>query len=163
MANVDKNQAIIDFLLQCPSIQNNPMFFNFINAKNDNKQIVTTGNDKIIDKPFIDGSVQKRFTFTIIDYKSVAYTAIVKAAGYSNENVEDLLDTQGIIDWVTEQDLLRNYPNFGEDCVIDDMRALTDNPNLNGVDTSVTPALAKYSISIQINYIDYSNLLWDNN
>lgn len=163
MANVDKNQAIIDFLNQCPSIRDNPTFFNFINAKNDNKQILTTGNDKIIDKPFIDGSVQKRFTFTIIDYKSVAYTAIVKAAGYSNENVEDLLDTQGIIDWVTEQDLNRNYPNFGDDCVIDDIRALTDNPNLNGVDTSVTPALAKYSISIQINYIDYSNLTWDNN
>ena len=98
-----------------------------------------------------------------MDYKSVAYTAIAKVAGYPNENVEDIFDTQQIIDWVTEQETLRNYPNFGEDCVIDEMRALTDNPNLNGVDTSITPALAKYSISIQINYIDYSNLSWDNN
>ena len=97
MANVDKNQAIIDFLNQCPSIRDNPTFFNFINAKDDNKQILTTGNDKIIDKPFIDGSVQKRYTFTIVDYKSVAYTAIVKATGYNNENVDELFNTQGII------------------------------------------------------------------
>lgn len=162
MANVDKNQAVIDFLLQCPALQNNPLFFNFVNAKDDNKQIVTSANDTIIDKPFIDGSVQKRYTFTIIDYKSVAYTAIVKQAGYPNENVEDMLATQDIIDWITEQEIDRNYPDFGTDCVIDSMKALSTNPNLNGVDTSVAPALAKYSISIQINYIDYSHILWEN-
>ena len=165
MANVDKNQAIIDFLLQCPTIQNSPLFFNFINAKDENKQIVTMATDKAIERPFIDGSVQKRYTFSIMDYKSVAYNAIVKTLGTSvfpNENVEDMLNTQGIIDWITEQDLDRNYPDFGEQCVIDNMIALTDSPRLNGVDTSITPALAKYSISIQINYIDYTNLLWDN-
>ena len=162
MANLDKNKAIIDFLLQCPSIQNNPLFFNFVNAKDDNKQIVTSGNDTVIDRPFIDGSVQKRYTFTIIDYKSIAYTAIVKQAGYPNENVEDILATQDIIDWITEQALIRNYPNFGTECVIDDMKVTTTNPNLNGVDTSVAPALAKYSFSIQINYIDYSHVKWGN-
>lgn len=168
MANVDKNKAIIDFLLQCPYIQSNPLFFNFINAKDNNKQIVTSGNDKIIDRPYIDGSVQKRYTFTIMDYKSVSYTAIAKIIGsgtidyYPDENVDDLLDTQSIIDWITEQEQLHNYPNFGEDCVIDDMKALTDNPSLNTVDTSINPGLAKYSISIQINYVDYTNLQWGN-
>lgn len=163
MANVDKNQAVIEYLLQCPAIRDNPLFFNFINAKDDNKQIVTTANDKVINRKFIDGSVQKRFTFTLMDYKSVAYTAIAKVAGYANENVEDMLDTQGIIDWVTEQEVIRNYPDFGTNCVIDSVQALTDNPRLNGVDTSITPALAKYSISIQIDYMDYSNLIWDEN
>ena len=168
MANEDKNKAIVDFLLQCPSIKDNPLFFNFINAKDDNKQIVVSANDKAIDRPYIDGSVQKRYTFTIMDYKSVAYNAIAKIIGpgsisyQPDENMEELFDTQAIIDWITEQDLARNYPDFGEDCVIDEMKALSDNPNLNTVDTSVTPALAKYSISIQINYIDYSNLIWDN-
>lgn len=169
MASVDKNQAVIEFLLQCPYIKDNPLFFNFINAKDNNKQVVTSGNDKVIDRPFIDGSVQKRYTFTIMDYKSVSYMAIAKIIGsgtvdyYPDENMEDILDTQQIIDWITEQENARNYPDFGEECVIDDMRALTDNPNLNTVDTSITPALAKYSISIQINYVDYTNLQWDNN
>ena len=159
MANVDKNQAVIDFLITCPKIQNSPLYFNFLNANDGNKQIVTDSNDKSVNKPFIDGSIQKQFTFTIIDYRSVAYQAVVKQVGYVNENVEEILDVQGIIDWITTQNDLRNYPNFGTDCVIDEMRTLTDNPNLNGVDTSITPPLAKYSMSIQIDYLDMSKAI----
>lgn len=163
MSYIDKNQAVIDFLMTCPYISSNPLFFNFINAKDNNKQLVTVANDKIIDKPFIDGSVKKRFTFVIIDYKSVAYTALVnlRDPSYLNENVEDMMDVQNIIDWITEQDDVHHYPDFGTDCIIDDMKAVTDNPNMNGVDTSVTPALAKYSVSIQINYLDTSKVIYN--
>ena len=160
MANVDKNQAVIDFLINCPQIQANPLYFNFLNAKDGNKQFITSANDKSMNTTYIDGSVLRRFTFTIIDYRSIAYQAVVKEAGYVNENVEEMLDVQGIIDWVQEQADARNYPDFGELCEIDDMRPLTDNPNLNGVDTSVTPALAKYSMSIQIDYLDKSKVLY---
>lgn len=160
MANIDKNQAVIDFLITCPAIRDNPLYFNFLNAKDGNKQFITSGNDKLMNKTYIDGSVSRRFTFTIIDYRSVAYQAVVKQAGYVNQNVEEILDVQGIIDWVNDQADARNYPNFGDDYEIDDMRPLTDNPNLNGVDTSVTPALAKYSMSIQIDYIDKTKAIW---
>lgn len=158
---MDKNQAIIDFLMTCPTIQNNPLFFNFLNAKDDNKQLVVTGNEKSIDKPFIDGSVEKRYTFTLIDYKSIAYQAIVNNPLYVNENVQEAFEVQAIIDWISEQNELRNFPNFGSDCIVEEMRTMTDNPNLNGVDTSITPALAKYSMSIQIDYIDTSKVLWN--
>ena len=157
---IDKNKAVLDFLKGCPQIRDNQMFFNFINAKDNNKQFVTLANDVNLHTPYIDGSVLKRYTFTIIDYKSVSYNAIVMLQGYSDENVEEMLQVQEIIDWITEQALERNYPDFGDACMIDDMKATTDNPNLNGVDTSIQPALAKYSISIQIDYIDYSKKLW---
>ena len=160
MANVDKNQAVIDYLITCPQIRDNPLYFNFLNAKDGNKQLISSGNDKSMSKPFIDGSVMKRYTFTIIDYRSVAYQAIVKEAGYVNENVEEALDVQGIMDWIEEQNDARNFPNFGEECEVDEIRTLTDNPNLNGIDTSVTPALAKYSMSIQIDYLDKSKVIW---
>lgn len=156
MANIDKNQAVIDFLITCPQIQSNPLYFNFLNAKDGNKQLISSGNDRSVNKPYIDGSVQKQFTFTLIDYRSIAYQAVVKQQGYVNENVEEVLDVQAVMDWINEQNEIRNYPNFGTDCVIDEMRTLTDNPNLNGVDTSITPALAKYSMSIQIDYLDMS-------
>lgn len=158
---VDKNQAVIDFLIQCPQIKSNPLFFNFIEAKDNNKQIITIANDKSLNKPYNDGSVLKQYTFTLVDYKSVAYQAIVKLPDYTNENVEDFMNVQSIIDWVTEQADNRNYPNFGDDCIIDEMSAVTDNPNLNGIDTSSKPALAKYSVSIQIKYIDTSKCLWN--
>lgn len=160
MANIDKNQAVIDFLITCPYIRDNPLFFNFLNAKDDNKQLVVAGNEKSMNVKYIDGSEKKRFTFTIIDYKSIAYQAVVKQAGYVNENVQEVFETQALIDWIADQNDSHNYPNFGQDCIIEEMRTLTDNPNLNGVDTSVSPALAKYSISIQIDYVDTSKILW---
>lgn len=158
---IDKNQAVIDFLVNCPQLKNNPVFFNFINAKDNNKQILVMGSDQAVNTPFIDGSVQKIYTFTIIDFRSVTYQALVKLPGYENENVQELLDVQSIIDWVNEQSNNYNYPNFGEDCLIDEMIVTSNSPMLNGIDTSANPALAKYSITIQIKYIDNSKKLWN--
>jgi len=158
----DKNQAVIDFLLECPQIANNPLFFNVINAKDNDKQIITQSNEKSLNQTFIDGSVKKRFTFTIIDFRSVIYQPLPKVEGYTSENVEEMFDVQGIIDWVNAQADEQNYPDFGNDCQIDSMQTTSENPNLNGVDTSVSPALAKYSMSIQIDYIDTSKVIWNN-
>lgn len=155
---MDKNKAVIDFLIQCPAIQKSSLYFNFTQAEDENKQFVVDNNDKLTDKEFIDGSVLKHYKFMVIDYRSVTYQPIVKDPEFieANENVEELLDVQAFMDWINEQADAHNYPDFGEDCLIDDMRTLTENPNNNGVDTSLTPALAKYSISIQIDYIDIS-------
>lgn len=152
--SVDKNQAVIDFLLDCPTIAYNPLYFNFLQAQDNNKQLITQGNDEAFNRKYIDGSVLKRYTFTLIDFRSVNYQPLPKIPGYTSENVEELLDVQGIIDWVTEQAENRNFPDFGEGYLIDSMRCTANNPNLNGVDTEVTPALAKYSITIQIDYLD---------
>lgn len=157
---VDKNQAVIDYMLQCPQINENALYFNFGEAKDNNKQIITQGNDKAMNKPYIDGSVLKRYTFTLLDFRSIAALAVPEGFAYTSENVEEILDVQSIIDWIAEQEKLRNYPNFGEDCVIEEIKAITDNPNLNGIDTSVSPALARYSISIQIQYLDTTNQVW---
>ena len=157
---MDKTKATIEYLLACPAIANTPLYFNFVNASDEDKQFVTSSNEKILHKPFIDGSVEKRFTFTIIDYRSVAYQELPKLFISNNENVEEYLDVQSIIDWITEQNELRNFPNFGEYCVIDEIKTTTDNPNLNGVDTNVKPSLAKYSISIQVDYLDNTKRIY---
>ena len=157
----DKNQAIIDYLITCPQIYENPLFFNFINAKDMNQQIVTLNNEKSLQTPYVDGSVLKRYSFTIIAFRSISTNAIVKQDGYTDENVEEMLDVQGIIDWIDEQNENRNYPNFGENTEIDSIKATTDNPNLRNVDTSVNPYLAQYAITIQVDYIDNSKLLWN--
>lgn len=158
--SIDKNQAIIDFLITCPELSSNPLFFNYVNAKEDSTQIITQSNDKSMNKTFVDGSVLRRYTFTFIYFKSISYTPVVKQPGYSNENVEEMLDVQAVVDWVTEQAEIFNYPNFGPNCFIEEMKVLTDNPNLNSIDTTSTPPLAKYSLTIQIDYIDTSKMLW---
>ena len=100
---VDKNQAIIDFLMDCPQLAYNPLFFNAVNAKDDNKEIITQSNDVSTNAKYIDGSVLKRFTFTIIDFRSLSYEPVPKVEGYVSENVEDIIDVQEIMDWVNEQ------------------------------------------------------------
>jgi hypothetical protein len=157
----DKNQAVIDFLLQCPAIYNNQLYFNFLNAQDESKQMITQANDVALNKKYIDGSVLKRYTFTLVDFRSVVFQPLPKVEGYTSENVEEMLDVQGIIDWVNEKADAQEYPDFGENCFIDNMKTTSDNPNLNGVDTTVTPALAKYSMSIQIDYIDTTKQIWN--
>lgn len=157
---MDKNQAIIDYMLTCPQIANNPTFFNCIQAQDNNKEIVTIANDRMLNKPYIDGSVLKRYSYTIIDFRSVTFNPLVNALGYSNENVEDMLDVQGIVDWIEEQNDIRNFPDFGTDCVVDEIVTTSDTPNLNGVDNSLSPSLAKYSITVNVNYLDNTKKLF---
>lgn len=159
---MDKTQAVIEYLLTCPQITDSPLYFNFVNAKDEDKQFVTVANERTLHKPFIDGSVSKRFTFTLIDYRSVAYQEMARLNITANESVEEYLDVQALIDWINEQEDLKHYPDFGTDCIIERIGTASDNPNLNGVDTQSNPALAKYSISIQIDYIDYSKKIWNN-
>ena len=158
---MDKNQAVINFLIQCPQIRDNPLFFNFAEVEDNSRQIVTMANDRVVNKPYIDGSVLKRFTFTLVDYRTVTYQSIVKLEGYPNENVSELMDIQSVMDWINEQADLHNYPDFGSDCVIESMRTATDEPTLNGVDKSVSPSIAQYSMSIIIEYIDNSKKSWN--
>lgn len=160
MAEVNKNQAVINFLLQCPVLASNPLFFNFLNAHDDDKQIVTQSDDVSTNRAYVDGSVMKRFTFSLIDFRGVVYQPIPKVEGYVDRNVQEMLDVQGIMDWINLKAELKEYPDFGDDCIIDDMRTTSNTPNLNGVDTSVTPALAKYNITIQIEYLDTSKCIW---
>ena len=157
---MDKNQAIIDFLMTCPYVAENPLYFNFAEAEDNSKSIITVASDKAINRAYIDGSVKKRYSFTIIDFKSIIDQALPTLPGYTSENVSDAFDVQKLIDWITEQDENKNYPNFGNDCFIEEMSTTTDTPNLNGIDTQQKPNLAKYSITIQVDYIDTSKRIW---
>ena len=158
---MDKNKAMIDYLLSCPTILNNPLFFNFVNAKDNNNQIITESNEKILQRPFIDGSVLKQYTITIILFKTISQNAIVKLDGYPDENVTELAMVQELIDWISEQETLQNYPNFGNDCTVESIGTTANNPNLDDIDVSVQPPLARYSVSIVVEYVDNSKRIWN--
>ena len=87
---MDKNQAVIDFLLTCEPIYNTPLYFNFAEAKNGINQLLTLTEDKNIEQPYIDGSVKKRFSFTIISYLTMTKNPVVKVQGINNENISDI-------------------------------------------------------------------------
>jgi len=166
--SIDKNKAVIEYLLQCPDIYNSPLYFNLIDAKDNTIQLLTKAEDKTLSRPNIDGSVPKRYTFTLITFKSISDMEIVKPIGssigtdeYPNENVDELQAVQLLIDWVLEQEDLHNYPNFGEDCVIDKIDTTTDYPRFDGINTEIQPNLAMYSIDVVIEYLDESRIIYN--
>ena len=157
---MDKSQAVIAFLQTCEYISSDPLFFNFGNVEDNAHQVSISSDDIALHAPFIDGSVEKRFTFSIDSFKSVAYIPVVQSLTAQDENLEEFQSVQQILDWITEQDRLHNYPEFGEDCIIDEMKVLTTKPELVGVDTSLNPPMAVYRISIQIDYVDNTDKAW---
>lgn len=157
---VDKQTAIINYILQCQQIRDTPLYFNFINAKDNTSQIVTSANDKFLDKSDIMGSVAKQYSFTIMVFKSITDDALVKLEGYAHENVEELAYVQQLIDWISEQNELKNFPDFGESCSIDSIETSAETPRLEAVNVDVSPALAMYSVTIRISYVDNSKNIW---
>lgn len=156
---VDKNKAVIDYLTQCEDIADSPLYFNLINAEDNSIQMITTAEDKSISRTYVDGSKRKRYTFNLITFKTISDKELV--AGYSNENVDELQDVQKLIDWISEQQDLHNYPDFGEECIIDSIDTTTDIPRYDGINVQMNPPLAMYTISIVIEYLDISKQIWN--
>lgn len=158
---MDKNEQIIEYLLQCPAIQNSPLYFNFIEAKDGATQLITMTEETSTIRTFVDGSMRQVYTLELITFKSISENAIVKTSGYPNENVDDLSEVQALMDWINEQDDLKNYPNFGENIHIDHIETTTDSPRLMGINTELIPPLAMYSVSIRIEYINEAKCIWN--
>lgn len=159
MSSVDKNEAMINFIKTCPAIKDSPLYFNFAEEK-DGANHITTETDRAVKKPFIDGSVMRHYTFSIISYKSVSHNPLVDQEGFTDENVENMAQVQTIIDWINEQEYNHNYPDFGSTAVVDKMSCMTEDPNIRSVDLNKNPPLAKYSIMIRIEYLDTSKVIF---
>lgn len=155
---MDKNVSMLDFLRQCPAIKANPLFFNFGKVKDNAFQVGTQSSEIKLQKPYIDGSVLKRYTYNLDTYKSVAYNPNID--GLPDENIEDIAEVQEVIDWINDMGDECSFPDFGTECVIDSMQTLSTTPVLVGVDTTLNPAIAIYRIAIQIDYIDNTKRIW---
>lgn len=156
---VDKNKAVIDFLLHCPTIEENPLFFNFADEEAGNNHIITNRDATV--RHFIDGSKLKQYTFSIAVYVSVSHAAIINSDEITDENIENMAKVQTILDWIDEQAELRNFPDFGLECRVDDMETLTTDPDIDGIDTSVNPPIARYSVGVRVTYLDNSKRNWN--
>lgn len=62
---VDKHKAMLDYLMTCPVVKNNPLFFNFGEMKEDSTQFITTSNSEKYSQEYIDGTIEKNYLFTL--------------------------------------------------------------------------------------------------
>ena len=159
--SVDKNNAVIEYLLTCEDINGSPLYFNLINAKNNTIQIITQAEDTSYNKPYIDGAIPKRYTCNLIVFKSISNAELVTSTDVSNENIDELNDVQKLVDWIQTQNDLKNFPNFGEDNIIDSIETTTDVPRFDGIDSSINPPLAMYSIGLRITYVDETKVIYN--
>lgn len=155
----DKNNAMAEYLMSLPYIKEHPLYFNFGEIEDGSKQLIAQSMDISINKHYVDGGEGRRYTVTLVDFKSIGYNALVQ--GKDNENISDILETQQIIDWVTEQNEKMNYPDFGDKCEVEKIYATTNTPHLENVDTSTNPAIAEYTVTIVVEYIDNTKVIWN--
>jgi len=141
MSNKIRNNAIWEWLQTCTTIGN--MFFNFGDAKNDNTGIVTNVSESYI-KKFINGDARKKCNFTVLQFKEISTLPNTK------DNLDSLNDINEIMEWITTQNTIRNYPNFGDKCTIEKVENLQDAPNIAGQDLQG----AKYMFAVSITYLE---------
>ena len=153
---MDKNQIMVEFIQQCPTLQNDPLFFNFAEGEDGNNHFITEKDS--IQKRYIDGGIQKQYTFSIAKYFNISHNAVVETD--SDENIENMAKVQEILDWIDEQSEIHNFPDFGPDCIVDSMTTLTSDPDIDGIDTSVNPPIARYSVGVKVEYLDNSKKIW---
>lgn len=157
---MDKNQIMIQFLMNCPVIQENPLFFNFADEEDDTNLFISVSDDENTTKKYVDGSELKQYTFQIISHKSLAHNPLIDGNLVIDENIEDLANVRAIMDWINEQGENKVFPNFGNGYTIESMHTISTDPSLNGVDTSVNPPLAQYAIAVRLMYLDTTKRIW---
>ena len=138
----------IKWLLQSDYIKQNKVFLNAIEAQDNNVQIVTQQISKNQITNFVDGSKSYPITFSINNYKSISYSQIVKNMVEGNENLADLLDAAKVIEFVGEMEKQGNYPLFDDNITVEKVYCQYNIPNTPAIDSSISPALAKFTIPI---------------
>lgn len=145
---MDLITPFIEWLIQSDYIKNNRLFLNALEAKDDNLQIVTQQIAENQVKKYVDGSKTYPITFSINNYKSISYGQIVKSMIEGNENVTDILDVSKIIEFVEKMNSRRNFPLFPKNITVERVYCQYQTPNTPAIDSSSSPALAKFTIPI---------------
>lgn len=153
---MDFTTPFIQWLLQSPYFKKNKLFLNAVEAKDNNLQIVTQQISKNQDIEYIDGSVLHRVIFTVFDYKSIQFTQLVKTMLDKNENITDLLEVGNINEFVAQMEKEKNYPDFGDKYEVQKIYCEYLTPSSPSIDSSFSPALAKYSIPIICEVLEYA-------
>ena len=145
--------------MDCPTIQENPLFFNFADEEDGNNHFITEKDTKQC--TYIDGSILKQYTFTIASYYSVSHNAVINENDdIVDENLENMAKIQDILDWINEQADNENFPDFGPQIVVEKMETLTTDPDIDGIDTSVNPPIVRYSVGVKLKYLDTTKKIW---
>lgn len=142
----NKYAAVMDFINKCPLVGTDT-YFNFTDATSDdgNTFLYAVPYSKPY-KKYVDGDALWRMQFEIRQIKPLCRESNTIA------NTEALQVVTDFLNWVRQQGENKNYPDFGENCTILDLRITDDviTPMMTGMDENG----ALYAFPFEILYFE---------
>lgn len=134
----NKHKAVLDYLSTYPELSS--LYFNTVEEAEGHTSLNTIVSDTWA-KKYLRGGI-KNYDFAMVLMRPYD-------TGTSENNVDEMFDIQKFMNWIDEQNKIKNFPIF-EDGKVLSIQNLQNEPNLAGVNEAGD--LAKYMFQIRIEY-----------
>lgn len=118
--------------------------YNFSPDSPDGIGFLTEYSDEVI-KRYIRVGTEKAYGFAILVTKEYSTNC-------DDLNLEAMNFVQGLMDWISEQNRLKHFPDFGPACEVKKIENLQNMPNLS--DTDPEEGVARYMIQCRVTYFE---------
>lgn len=140
-----KHEAIKDYFERVVhELADSVLHFNYSSDSLDSIGFLTNYSDQII-KRYVRVGADKAYGFSILITEEYS-------TGCDDLNLEAMNFAQGLMDWLEEQNRLKNYPDFGPRCQIKKIENLQNMPNLADVDSE--EGIARYMFQCRVIYFE---------
>lgn len=141
MTEIDnKNIAMLEYLRQYPGLQSF-LYFNSMIDQIGNTAVQTVYGESW-EKKYIHGHGVKQWDFAIVKIAQAD-------TGTSDINADETQAVQDFMDWIDEQNRLKNFPDFSPGEVLS-IENLQNMPNFAGIDNN--EGTAKYMFQCRVIY-----------
>ena len=141
-------QSVKEWLMQCPAIRADRIYFNYLSAGDRNQCFQTVENSTSTED--ILGNEIGKYTFAVIDFRSLTKNPLFR----TSKDLDSLADAGQINEWLRAQRRARNFPVF-DGAVVDDIEVPPE-PVFAAEDKSEGMNLAKYMIQVVIHYTKFN-------
>lgn len=138
-------KQVNDWLLEYTAL-NNWIYFNATPYVSGAVAMNSVAGDRV-KKSFINGDIEKELVFAI------DMVTEYDATGTSDINLNAIDEVSHFCEWLEEQEINKNYPYFGDNCVIDKVEVLNNVPSLM---VNQEQMLSKYQFQARITYTQKS-------
>ena len=135
-------ESLTQWLTNNYSDINDWVYFNAEKHEDGNTSVMSSESSTI--EEYIDGSKLITLPFTISMIKRYDFEQ-------SDTNLISMSEAQNFIDWMQQQDLISNYPQLGDNCIVEEIAVSDTVPTVwvNQADN-----LAKYQVNCTIKYLE---------
>ncbi|MCL2311165.1 MAG: hypothetical protein FWC41_01560 [Firmicutes bacterium] len=141
---INKDLNLFNWLKTNPLLTDT-LKFDFLGADNNSCSISPIPEDTTI-KTYIDGTKVKQYSFALQSSFSVSENTDMI-------NIENMKVLRSWQDWLSEQNGIKNFPDFGENCEIYKLEVLS-NPQMSQFFEN---GIATYQFFLRLEYIEYKN------